>query len=78
MPPTHMHMRMFTCTHAHTREHMHTRANAHTRTCVHPQEAYHLQTFGDFLDRQALRGVATCPFVYRQISSKRYVAHGQR
>lgn len=37
----------------------------------HLQEAYHIQTFGDFLDRRGFRGVATCPFVYRQFSSKR-------
>lgn len=42
-----------------------------------PQEAYHLQTFGDFLDRRSLRGVATCPTVYRQFSSKRCAGRGR-
>ncbi|GBF91070.1 hypothetical protein Rsub_03926 [Raphidocelis subcapitata] len=35
------------------------------------QEATHLTHFADFLDRRGLRGVATCPYLYRQFSSKR-------
>jgi hypothetical protein len=35
------------------------------------KEAGHLEQFGDFLDRSGLRGVATCPRVYRQYSSER-------
>ena len=35
------------------------------------KEAHHLTSFGEFLDRKGLRGVATCPFVFRQFSSKR-------
>jgi aarF domain-containing kinase len=34
-------------------------------------ELQHLTTFSDFLDRRGLRGVATCPYAYRQFSSKR-------
>jgi aarF domain-containing kinase len=36
------------------------------------KEAHHLTSFGEFLDRKGLRGVATCPFVFRQFSSKRW------
>ncbi len=35
------------------------------------KEAQHLQTFSNFLDTGNLRSVATCPFVYKQFSSKR-------
>ena len=36
-------------------------------------EARHLQEFSDFLDRAGLRSLATCPYIYRQYSSKRCV-----
>lgn len=36
------------------------------------KEAHHLTTFSDFLDRRGYRSVVTCPYVYRQFSSKRY------
>lgn len=32
------------------------------------QELKHLQEFSNYLDRSGLRGVATCPAVYRQVS----------
>ena len=35
------------------------------------KEAQHLQAFSNFLDSSNLRGVATCPYVYKQFSSKR-------
>jgi predicted unusual protein kinase regulating ubiquinone biosynthesis (AarF/ABC1/UbiB family) len=35
------------------------------------KEANNLQAFGAFLDTAGLRSVATCPFVYKQFSSKR-------
>jgi hypothetical protein len=36
------------------------------------KELAHLTTFSDFLDKRGLRGVATCPYAYRQYSSKRW------
>ncbi|KAJ9516035.1 hypothetical protein QJQ45_024446, partial [Haematococcus lacustris] len=35
------------------------------------KEADHIQQFSTFLDTRGFRGVATCPYVYRQFSSKR-------
>ena len=35
------------------------------------KEAAHLAQFDGYLDRAGLRGVATCPGVYRQFSSQR-------
>ncbi len=37
------------------------------------KEAQHLAQFSAYLDRAGLRRVATCPSVYRQFSSKRWV-----
>lgn len=35
------------------------------------KEATHVAQFSDFLDSSGMRGVATCPYVYTQYSSKR-------
>jgi aarF domain-containing kinase len=35
------------------------------------KEAQHIRQFSQYLDRSGMRGVATCPFVYSQYSSRR-------
>ena len=35
------------------------------------KEANNVAAFSAFLDEKGLRGVATCPYIYRQFSSKR-------
>ena len=37
------------------------------------KETQHIQQFSAYLDRTNMRQGATCPFVYKQLSSKRYV-----
>ncbi len=41
------------------------------------KEADHLQAFSNFLDSSGQRNVATCPFIYKQFSSKRQVVGGR-
>ena len=39
------------------------------------KEVQHIQQFSAYLDRTGMRQGATCPYVYKQLSSRRYSPH---
>ena len=41
------------------------------------KEVEHIATFSSYLDSENLRSIATCPYVYRQFSSKRLIVMEQ-
>jgi aarF domain-containing kinase len=55
----------------HTLDDNHTLNNRHGLQVDFTKEATHVAQFSEFLDRSGMRGVATCPYVYTQYSSKR-------
>ena len=36
------------------------------------KEAWHIQEFSSYLDASGMRSVATCPFVYKALSTQRW------